>query len=90
MSDNPRPRWQIYIGYGDDGQVRYYFQDTDPPYRDICKPGVIYGTVLLFVGRNFYYKLKAHDAIEYCRDLNAKDYNLPNDPNATALGVRRG
>jgi hypothetical protein len=34
------------------------------------------GTILLFVGRNFYYKLKAHDAIEYCRDLNVKDYNL--------------
>ena len=29
---NPRPRWQIFIGYGDDGQVRYYFEDTDPDY----------------------------------------------------------
>jgi hypothetical protein len=74
MSDNPRPRWQIYIGYRDDGQVRYYFQDTDPPFR---QPGLRIGTVLLYVGRNFYYKLKAHDAIEYCRDLNVKDYNLP-------------
>jgi hypothetical protein len=74
MSDNPRPRWQIYIGYANDGQVRYYFQDTDPPFR---QPGLRIGTVLLFVGRNFYYKLKAHDAIEYCRDLNVKDYRLP-------------
>lgn len=73
MSNNPRPRWQIYIGYAKDGQVRYYFQDTDPPFRH---PGLCIGTVLLFVGRNFYYKLKAHDAIEYCRDLNVKDYNL--------------
>ena len=73
MSDNPRPRWQIYIGYADDGQVRYYFQDTDPPFR---QPGISCGTILLYVGRNFYYKLKAHDAIEYCRDLNVKDYNL--------------
>jgi hypothetical protein len=74
MSDNPRPRWQIYIGYRDDGNIRYYFQDTDPPFR---QPGQRIGIVLLFVGRNFYYKLKAHDAIEYCRDLNVKDYRLP-------------
>jgi len=73
MSDNPRPRWQIYIGYADDGNIRYYFQDTDPPFS---RPELRIGTILLYVGRNFYYKLKAHDAIEYCRDLNVKDYNL--------------
>ena len=77
MSDNPRPRWQIYIGYAKDGQVRYYFQDTDPPFHDICKPGVSYGIILLYVGRNFYYKLKAHDAIEYCIGLNAQEKVTP-------------
>ena len=69
---NPRPRWQIYIGYGDDGQVRYYFEDTDPEFlRKV--PGVQYGRAMLYKGRNFVYKLKAHDAIEYCIALNAED-----------------
>ena len=67
-----RPRWQIYIGYGDDGQVRYYFEDTDPDFlRKV--PGVRYGRAMLYKGRNFVYKLKAHDAIEYCIALNAED-----------------
>lgn len=74
---NPRPRWQIYIGYGDDGQVRYYFEDTDPDYLGERKPGVSYGRHMLYKGRNFVYKLKAHDAIEYCIALNAEDKAKP-------------
>ena len=76
MSDNPRPRWQIYIGYGDDGQVRYYFENTDPDYlRNV--QGVRYGRAMLYKGRNFVYKLKAHDAIEYCIGLNAQEKVTP-------------
>ena len=71
ITDNPRPRWQIFIGYGDDGQVRYYFENTDPDFGGQRQPGVNYGRSLLFKGRNFYFKLKAHDAIEYCIGLNA-------------------
>jgi len=68
-----RPRWQIYIGYGDDGQVRYYFEDTDPDFLRKVAPGVRYGRAMLYKGRSFVYKLKAHDAIEYCIALNAED-----------------
>ena len=68
-----RARWQIYIGYGDDGQVRYYFEDTDPDFLRKVAPGVQYGRAMLYKGRKFVYKLKAHDAIEYCIALNAED-----------------
>jgi len=89
MSANPRPRWQIYIGYGDDGQVRYYFENTDPDYLGERKPGIVYGRLMLYKGRNFVYKLKAHDAIEYCIALNAEYEAKASDPNATALGSPR-
>lgn len=85
ITDNPRPRWQIYIGYGDDGQVRYYFEDTDPNFGGYLKPGISYGRTLLFIGRNFYYKLKAHDAIEYCIGLNAIADNLRNPADINPL-----
>lgn len=90
---NPRPRWQIYIGYGDDGQVRYYFEDTDPDYLGKKKPGVSYGRVMLYKGRNFVYKLKAHDAIEYCIALNAEDKAKPEpkaEPQNHILPLRTG
>jgi len=90
MSANPRPRWQIYIGYGDDGQVRYYFENTDPDYLGERKPGISAGRSILYKGRNFVYKLTAHAAIVYCIVLNAEDKVKPSYPNATALGVRRG
>ena len=75
MSNLRRPRWTIYIGYTDAGQIRYYFEDRDPGFhRKLLKAEKVnYGRCLLFKGRNFVYKLKAHDAIEYCNGLNATE-----------------
>ena len=69
-----RPRYQIFIGYDTklvDGQARYYFEDTDPGSGTGVTEGVNYGKAFLFKGRNFVFKLKPHDAIEYCIELNA-------------------
>lgn len=48
-------------------------EDTDSNFGGPRRPGVSYGKTLLYKGRNFYFKLKAHDAIEYCIGLNAID-----------------
>ena len=68
-----RPRYSIFIGYQPDGDIRYYFQDHEP-YRTVDNKvkGIDYGICLHYQGRGFTFKRKAHDAIEFCKKLNAE------------------
>ena len=67
-----RPRWSIFISYNDAGEVLYYFQDHDPGSSTGENKGINYGICLHYQGRGFTYKKKAHDAIEFCKKLNAE------------------
>jgi hypothetical protein len=67
-----RPRYSIFIGYEPDGEIRYYFQDHDPDFKTGREKGINYGLCFHYQGRGFTYKRKAHDAIEFCKKLNAE------------------
>ena len=69
-----RPRWVISPHKTADGQVSYYFNDTDPEIDRGKSAAVLRGKAMLYDGPSkcFVACLTAEAAIEYCNELNAK------------------
>ena len=69
-----RPRWVISPHKTADGQVSYYFNDTDPELDRGKSAAVLRGKAMLYDGptKSFAACLTAEAAIEYCNELNAK------------------
>ena len=69
-----RPRWVISPHKTADGQVSYYFNDTDPELDRGKSAAVLRGKAMLYDGPSkcFVACLTAEEAIEYCNELNAK------------------
>lgn len=65
---NKRPRYRVFISLQKDNSFRYYFEDTEPPYKNM-------GRVMLYDGgkKDFVYMMNPHDAIVYCNELNEKE-----------------
>lgn len=90
---NKRPRYRIFISKPKDGNISYYFEDTDPPHKTGKQDGKDYGMTFLYDGgkRDFVSMRDAHDAIVFCDELNAKDQaEAKTEPQNHILPLRTG
>lgn len=69
-----RPRWVISPHKTADGQVSYYFNDTDPEIDRGKSAAVLRGKAMLYDAptKSFVACSTAEAAIEYCNELNTK------------------
>jgi hypothetical protein len=69
-----KPRYKVFISLQKDGSYRYYFEDTDPPFKYKDKYD---GQVFLYEGakKDFVSMVNPHDAIVFCNELNEREQN---------------